>query len=100
MYRRAIASPSVSFTPSLRYLRLCGAGVGHVPAPAGAVLGVAGGPGEDGGAAGGPLPGGDAAGSPHLTGGAGHRLLAQNAAVQQRPGDGHPTARSVCRGRG
>lgn len=75
-----------------RYIWLCWASLGDVPAATSALLGVAGGPGADGGPAGWPLPWWDVAGSCHLAGGTGHCILAQNAAFQQRLGDGDPTA--------
>lgn len=81
-----------SSTKLSRYIWLCWASLGDVPAATSALLGVAGGPGADGGPAGWPLPWWDVAGSCHLAGGTGHCILAQNAAFQQRLGDGDPTA--------
>lgn len=81
-----------SSTKLSRYIWLCWASLGDVPAATSALLGVAGGPGADGGPAGWPLPWWDVAGSCHLAGGTRHCILAQNAAFQQRLGDGDPTA--------
>lgn len=81
-----------SSTKLSRYIWLCWTSLGNVPAATSALLGVAGGPGADGGPAGWPLPWWDVAGSCHLAGGTGHCILAQNAAFQQRLGDGDPTA--------
>lgn len=81
-----------SSTKLSRYIWLCWTSLGDVPAATSALLGVAGGPGADGGPAGWPLPWWDVAGSCHLAGGTGHCILAQNAAFQQRLGDGDPTA--------
>lgn len=81
-----------SSTKLSRYIWLCWTSLGNVPAATSALLGVAGGPGADGGPAGWPLPWWDVAGSCHLAGGTRHCILAQNAAFQQRLGDGDPTA--------
>lgn len=81
-----------SSTKLSRYIWLCWTSLGDVPAATSALLGVAGGPGADGGPAGWPLPWWDVAGSCHLAGGTRHCILAQNAAFQQRLGDGDPTA--------
>ena len=83
---------TTSSTQLSRYIWLCWASLGNVPAATSALLGVAGGPGADSGPAGWPLPWWDVAGSCHLAGGTGHCILAQNATFQQWLGDGHPTA--------